>query len=244
MFKRVPLLLSFAVLIAAVNPIWHVFAQTPSSGNFELGEYFIGPAGTTDSNSSNFNVQGNLGDIGAGESSSSNYNLLAGFTTDSEPTLLFVVNGGEVDLGVLSTSSTGTGTATFSVGAYNADGVVVQTLSDPPTNGPATLDPMTATAASSQGTEQFGMNLVANTDPEAFGANPIQVPDASFSFATVAAGYNTANQYRYNVGEIIAESTQSSGQTDFTISYIANIAPLTEGGVFEMDHILVATATY
>ncbi|HIA91980.1 TPA: hypothetical protein EYO12_02580 [Candidatus Saccharibacteria bacterium] len=243
MFNRVSRYV-FIALLVALNSINSVLAQAPSSNSYNLGEFFIGPAGTSDANSSGYNLQGNLGDIGAGESSSASYNLLAGFTTDAEPTLLFTVNGGEVGLGLIDTSTTGTGTATFSVGAYNADGVVVQTLSQPPSNGPATLDPMTSTGPSSTGTEQFGMNLVANTSPTTFGADPTQVPDASFSFATVAAGYGTANQFRYNVGETIAESTESTGQTDFTISYIANAGPLTEGGEFSMDHILVATATY
>jgi hypothetical protein len=103
---------------------------------------------------------------------------------------------------------------------------------------------MATTAASSAGTEQFGINLRANTSPATFGAEPVQVPDGTFSFGTVASGYSTVNQYRYVKGETIASSGRSSGETDYTISYIMNISSVTPGGTYTMDHNLVATATF
>jgi hypothetical protein len=103
---------------------------------------------------------------------------------------------------------------------------------------------MATTAASSVGTEQFGINLRANTSPATFGADPVQVPDNTFSFGTVAAGYNTPNQYKYVKGDTIASSSRSSGETDYTISYIMNIGNLTPGGTYNMAHVLVATSTF
>lgn len=244
--KRLGLVLCLTVM--AVTSILFssvaVAQQDSSSTNYELDEVFIGPGGTRDSSSTNYNVEGIVGDIGAGERASGGYNLLAGFTTDAEPTLVFVVNSASIDLGELTTGSTATANGSFSVGAYNTDNIVVQTLSEPPTNNDYTLTPLTSATTAQSGAEQFGMNLRANTDPATFGTDPIQVPDSSFSFADATNGYGIVNQYKYNQGDVIAQSTQSSGQTDFTISYIFNVDNVTPGGAYNFRHNLVATSTY
>jgi hypothetical protein len=98
--------------------------------------------------------------------------------------------------------------------------------------------------ASAIGTEQFGMNLVANTSPVTFGADPVQVPDSTFSFATPGAGYGTQNQYKYVKGDTLAQSTKSSGETDFTVSYIFNIDKVTQAGTYDFVHDMVAVATF
>jgi hypothetical protein len=98
--------------------------------------------------------------------------------------------------------------------------------------------------ASIPGTEQFGMNLVANTSPITFGANPSQNPSSVFSFGAAASGYNTANLYKYVQGSTIASSNSSSGETDYTISYIYNISNSTPGGYYLFNDVLVATATF
>jgi len=219
-------------------------AQPTESSNYRLDEAFIGPGGTVDSNSSGYNLQGSLGDLGVGEGESAGYNLLAGYTTDAAPTLIFRVNAVVLDLGVLSAGQTKTGTATFSAGSYNAEGYVIQTISEPPTSSGNPLSNITAATTSQTGTEQFGINLRANTAPTSFGADPLQIPDSSFSFGYAASGYDTANQYQYNQGDVIARSDQSSGVTDFTLSYIANITNTTPSGEYRMDHYLVATSTF
>jgi hypothetical protein len=170
--------------------------------------------------------------------------IQAGFNTNREEYIEFQVNTPSIDFGTLTTGTTKTGTATFSVKSYLASGYQVVTASDPPKNGSYTMQGMATTAASSVGTEQFGINLRANTSPATFGADPVQVPDNTFSFGTVASGYNTVNQYRYVKGETIASSSRSSGETDYTISYIMNIGNLTPGGTYNMAHVLVATSTF
>jgi hypothetical protein len=97
---------------------------------------------------------------------------------------------------------------------------------------------------SNLGTEPFGINLRANTSPSHFGADPVYVPDATFSFGQVAANYNTPNVFMYANGDEIAYSNASTSATTFTISYIFNISNVTPGGTYTMDHVLVATATY
>ena len=104
---------------------------------------------------------------------------------------------------------------------------------------------MTTAAAFDSGTEQFGMNLVANTAPVAQGADPVTQPDSTFAYGEAATGYGTADTYQYNAGDIIARSiTRGWGQTDFTISYLMNVTSITSAGQYTMEQDLVITATY
>ena len=103
---------------------------------------------------------------------------------------------------------------------------------------------MNPAAASAVGTEQYGINLKANTSPTTFGADPLQVPSSSFSYGIASTGYNVANNYRYVAGEKIAEAPQTSGQTNYTISYIVNVSTTTAGGAYSGSQSLVVVGTY
>ena len=219
-------------------------APTYVSPSYGVDEVFFGSGGVNDANSANYNARASLGDTGVGNSASSLYQLYGGFTTTEVPFLEFVVNTVNVDLGVQSTASASTGTATFTVKAYLASGYVVTTTADPPKNGPYTMAGIPVTASSNPGTEQFGINLRANTAPATVGADPVQLPDTSFSYGQVAVGYNTPNQFRYAQGDTIAYSNQSSGITQYTMTYIMNVSSLTPGGTYVMHHSLVATGTF
>lgn len=215
-----------------------------SSPNFIIEEDFVGGGGVNNSTSPNFSSQDSIGAPAVGDGKSTNNKTQSGATTTSDPMLEFGVNTSSVALGSLMTSLTRTGTASFSVRNYTSHGYVVQVVGNPPSTGSHTLTNMPAAAPSSQGTEQFGMNLVANTLPTAFGASPVQVPSTDFSYGNAATGYATANNYRYNSGDVIARATESSGRTDYTISYIANVSNSTPGGSYIGSQTLVCTGTY
>lgn len=241
MVKKHRWIVGWLLAVLITQPI---FAQS-SSTNYSIEESFIGPGGLIDSASTNYQARASLGDTGVGNSESANFQIYGGYTTTSEEYLEFSVSSTDVDLGVLTNSTTGTGSATFYVRSYLAQGYTVTQTSDPPTiGGGVTLAPMASQAASSVGTEQFGINLKANTSPTTFGAEAVQVPDSSFSFGYAATGYQTANQYKYVKNDIIARADSSSGQTTFTVSYIANVTLLTEAGSYVMEHDLVATSTF
>lgn len=238
--------LSFIALIIFVLPAvvaTAVLAQS-SSSNYKIEESYIGPGGQLDSSSSSYEARASLGDTGVGYGESANFALWSGYTTTGDPYLEMVVPAATEDMGTLSTTTTGTADHTFYVRTYLASGYTVTSYSEPPTNNSYSLTNLTTPTASNQGTEQFGINLVANTVPATFGANPTQYPDSTFGFGYAAAGYNTANLYKYVKGDAIARSDSSSGRTDYTISYIINMQPLTPGGVYVMKHNLIATSTF
>jgi hypothetical protein len=220
-----------------------VFAQEAASPNYKVDELFIGSGGSNDAASASYQGRASIGDLNIGNSSSTNFQAYASFTTTGEPVLEVVSSGASLDLGTLSASSTATGTATFSVRTYLASGYVVITRGAAPTNeNGATIAPMSGGGASTIGSEQFGMNLKDNTTPN-IGAEAVQVPDSSFSYGYAETGYGTVDNFKYNDGDTIARSDSSSGETDYTISYIVNISPITEAGlyVFAQDLIVVST---
>jgi hypothetical protein len=221
-----------------------VHAAQSSSTNYQVNEVFFGAGGALSNCSANYCSKQSLGETSVGNPSSTNYQAHAGFNTDRTPFLQFIVNGVNTDIGVLSTGSTTTTTATFSVKNYLSSGYQVITVSNPPKYNAYTMHNLTSPSASVAGSEQFGINLRHNTSPTSFGTDPVQVPSGAFSFGAAATGYNTPNQYKYVPGDTIALSNSSSGETDYTISYIYNISVITPGGTYKFDDVLVATATF
>lgn len=219
-------------------------APTYVSPSYGVDEVFFGAGGVNDASSASYRARASLGDTGVGNSASSLYQIYGGFTTTEVPFLEFVVNAATVDLGVQNIAAASTGSATFTVKAYLASGYVVTTISDAPRNSTYTIANMATTASSAPGTEQFGINLRANTAPATIGADPVQLPDASFSFGQVSAGYNTPNQYKYVKNDVIAYSDKSSGITQYTMTYLMNVKSTTPGGTYVMNHNLVATGTF
>ena len=235
------------LLLFCITFLHEGLALAGNSTNYQINESYFGPGGVLDSGSTNYQFQSgqqSVGNTGVTEGASTSYQSQGGFTTTDDPRLSCVINTSSINLGGLSTSVASTATATFSVLNYTSYGYVVSIIGNPPSNGSHTLANMSTTAASSAGTEQFGINLVANTSPTTFGANPVQVPDGTFSFGAAASNYNTANNFRYNGGETIASAPKTSGQTNYTISYIVNAATTTPGGSYSGNQTLVCTGTY
>jgi hypothetical protein len=226
-----------------------VFAQTSSSGSYKVDEYQFGTGANNDLSSTSYKANANVGSLGVGRSSSTNYDIEAGFLTPNEPFLEVFVNNTNIDLGNLDTSATGTGQGVFWVRTYLSSAYVVQTMSQPPTSeGGRILAAKSTLGIPFPGTEEFGINLVDNASPN-IGADPLNVPDNSFADGTVSTDYNTPDQFKYGVGDIIAHSAattgnQAVGRTDYTISYIANISAITPAGTYVMAHDIVVIGTY
>ena len=212
-----------------------------SSPNFQLDESSIGTSGPLNQSSSNYGITGATGDIGVGNSTSSNFQVDAGSKTNVDPVLAFAVNTSAVNFGVFSASTPTTTTATFSVMNYSSNGYTVQLVGNPPTNGAHSISGLTNSELSQPGTDQFGVNLVANTLPTSVGANP---DNGQFGFGSIAPNYSTPNYYRYNSGDIIANSDKSSGITNYTITYLVNVAGLTPGGRYTSNQTLVVLGRY
>ncbi len=223
-----------------------VHAQTPSSTNYSVEESSFSSGSGIDSNSASYNARASAGDLGVGEAYSANYGAYAGPISPREEYLEMVVNATVIDLGTLTDSATSFGSGTFYVRAYMNSSYSVVTLSQPMTNeGGDVLDAKSSTGVPIIGTEEFGMNLVDNASPN-IGSNPAPQPNASYANGEAAPGYDTADSFRYGVGETVAQhgGNPAWGQTYFTISYIVNISGITPAGVYSMAHELTAVPTF
>lgn len=237
------LLAAVGVLVLFAAPV--SAANTPSSTNFRFDETSIGLTNSVESSSANFRDQSSAGGAAAGASSSDNFKTETGPNTSPDPNLTFTLNSQAANFGSFSATQAATSTASFSIVNYTSYGYVVQIAGAPPTYANNEIDAMGANAASQPGTEQFGINLVANTSPVSFGSNP-ENGDApnDFGFGQAAPNYANPNQFRYVPGETIAQAPKSSGRTDYTISYLVNVANLTPGGTYGSDQVLIVTGTY
>lgn len=211
------------------------------SPNYRLDESTVGAGGLLQSSSANFQASSTTGDIAVGNAASDNFQINAGSKTTNDPTLTFTMNNANVNFGSFTPSGATVTTANFSVSNYTSYGYVVQIVGTPPTNGTHTISPMTTTASSQSGVEQFGVNLVANTLPVSVGANP---NNAQFGFGAASTNYGTSNKYRYVSGETIASAPKSSGETIYTLSYLINVGSLTPGGKYTSNQTLIVTGTF
>ena len=218
-------------LMVWAGPVVH--AQS-SSTNYKVEESFFGTGGELDAASPNYRAKQSAGETVVGNSASTNYQFQGGFNTTDQPLLEVAVNGGTYDMGVLDYGTTGAIMASFTVRNYLSSGYVVILTGDAPsisTPVPHTLTPMSAAATSQPGTEQFGVNLVDNGNPD-IGANVAQVPDSTYSFGTPVTGYDTPNYFKFVSGDTIAMSSKSSGQTNYALSIIANTSRSTPAGQY------------
>ena len=121
---------------------------------------------------------------------------------------------------------------------YLSGGYIMQIVGNTPNYGNYFLDAMENGGASSPGTEQFALNLAANTSPTV-GASAVQVPSEEFAFGIVEPGYDTPNIFKYNSGDVVARSLSETGRTDYTISMIVNVASSTPSGRYSGDFAVV-----
>lgn len=233
--------LFFILAYCAIFEVVVVRAESLQSQSYRLDESTVGSGGLDQSDSASYQVSNASGDLTIGNAASAGYQIEAGSKTSPDPALAFSVNSFSANFGSFSSTEPSVSTATFSVSNYTSYGYAVQVIGNPPSNGEHVIDAMETTGDSQTGTEQFGINLVANTLPVSFGANP---DNGQFGFGSVASNYSTSNKYRYVSGETIALASKSSGVTNYTISYLINVETLTPGGQYASDQTLVVTGTY
>ncbi|HEV2412664.1 MAG TPA: hypothetical protein VGS28_02545 [Candidatus Saccharimonadales bacterium] len=241
-------ILKLVYVISSMSLLFSTPAMAMSSANYQVIDSFVGNGGVVNGSSAHYeSVTTNGSDIGGNESSGNAYQINSGAISSKDPNLSFGVSTGSISLGTLHTNSTATATAAFTVLNYTSYGYTVSLLGNPPSSGSHTLAKISVGSAnnSSAGTEQYGINLEADTSPSISGsAAPQQIPSSSFSNGNAVGNYAVSNEFQYNSGDTIAQATQSSGQTSYTVSYIANISSTTPSGSYSGVETFLCTATY
>lgn len=232
--------LSISALVGGMIPVALADSDL-NSAHYHLDESVVGGGGLVQSSSSSFQSREAISDTAVGDSSSTNFTIDSGNVTPAYPALIFGITNNNATFNDFSPSAAATATSTFQVSDYTSYGYVVQILGSPPQSGPHTIAAMAANDVSRPGTEQFGINLVHNTSPVSFGADP---DHGQFGVGSAAANYNTPNSFRYVEGETIVSAPKSSGVTTYTISYIVNVTSITPGGSYTSNQQLICTGTY
>jgi hypothetical protein len=150
------------------------------------------------------------------------------------------VAGTSVALGTLTSTSTGSGTSVMAASTNASTGYTISINGTTLTSGGNTIDAITAGAGatSSQGSEQFGISLRDNATPN-IGADPTGA--SGFTYGT---GYGTVDSYKFVTGNTVVSQTAAANASTYTVSYIANIAGITEPGSYSATFTYIATANY
>lgn len=236
------ILTSVAFILGSLVMLGGVAAAQSTSTNYRVDEYYFGTGGELDACSSNYCSKQSAGELAAGHTASDHYQAQVGFNTSDTPILEVAVNG-DVNFGVLDSETTATGTANVQVRTYLASGYNIVIAGSAPKINAHTLSTSAFPGASAPGTEQFGINLVDNSSPN-IGDDPEQVPDSSFSFGFPNGNYSVADEFMYQDGATVASSNSSSGQTNYTLSFIANISNDTPAGTYTTDLSVVVVSQF
>ena len=222
-------------------------ASQSSSNDYSVSEVQIGGQGSTSHvcSSGSYCAAEAVGDTVDGSASSSSYSAQFGSFTTDQPLLEVVVDGGTQDVGKLQPSTTATVEDTVKIRSYLSSGYTLYITGASPSQGQYNLKTMDASCpcTSQPGTEQFGINLAANTTPN-IGADAVEVPSGSFSYGTVEANYDQSDHFKYHNGDAVASSSVSSGETDYTLSMILNISNVTPAGQYTGNYSAVVVPTY
>lgn len=150
--------------------------------------------------------------------------------------------GSTVAFGTLSASTVRSGSSQIGVGTNAGSGYTVTVNGTSPTcaacSGTPSISSIASATASVPGTEQFGLNLRANTIPSV-GADPDGAGTAS-----PASGFNTVDSFQFNNGDTVASKNTGDNFRRFTASYIANITTATAAGSYTSTLTYIATATF
>lgn len=232
--------------IAILSGIQSAYAVSPtsSSAHYQVSDTQFGSSSTSQTCSSQYCATAGVGGSTAGGgSASASYGANFGPITSSDPLLEVIVDPGQSDLGNFDSSHASTKIMKVKVRNYLSSGYIIQITGTPPHTYSHTIGGLSSPTSSQPGTEQFGINAVANTTPNV-GADPVQVPSGTFSFGEAATGYDTANKFQYKSGDTVARSTKASGETDFTITMLVNVSNTTPAGQYSGDFSAVVIPSY
>lgn len=145
--------------------------------------------------------------------------------------------GDQINLGELSSATASMGTSQLLMATNASSGYTVQVSGITMTSGNNEITPMLDTF-SHIGTSQFGINLVANTNP-VVGQNAT----GPGSGAPIIQ-YGTVNRFRFQNNESIAKAINAQDYKKYTVSYLVNVAKGQAPGVYSTTLTYICVANF
>jgi hypothetical protein len=146
--------------------------------------------------------------------------------------------GDQIDFGDFSTAVASVA-QTQMVAESNADtGYSIVASGNTLTSGVNTIPGLTTGDVSRPGVSQFGLNLVANSDPQV-GQNPF-----GSGVGAPTLGYGSPNIYKFVPGDTVVSVPLPDAEREYTTSYVANVAKGQAPGVYVTTLTYIATGGF
>lgn len=148
------------------------------------------------------------------------------------------VEGDFVQLGQFSTTRASSGQLQMALNTNAPDGYTIRVQGQTMTSGNNTIPALVSMAPSAPGTNQFGINLRANTNP-ASGSNPVGPGTGQ-----PVAAYGQPNAYKYGSGDVVATGTSYEDYRKYTVTYLVNINRSQPPGVYSSSFSYIALGNF
>lgn len=147
--------------------------------------------------------------------------------------------GNYTDFGVIDPNDTLATQSQMAVGTNASGGFVITVNGSTMASGTKVINALETPTPSIPRTNQFGINVVANTDP-LIGRDP----DGDSDNAVAVGAYSIPNNFMFQDGDVIASAPNVSLIRRFTVSYIVNAAPSLKAGVYTTTITFVCSGRF
>lgn len=146
--------------------------------------------------------------------------------------------GNYIDFGTFTPAATSVAQTQMVAGTNADSGYTIVVAGNTLTSGNNVINGLAVADISRPGTSQFGLNLVANTDPQVG-----QAP-TGLGIGQPTNGYKNANIYKFVDGDVVASTPQPDEARRYTTSYIANVSKTQTPGIYVTTLTYIATGTF
>lgn len=143
------------------------------------------------------------------------------------------------DMGQLSSQSTLRAQSQMAVGTNASGGFAITANGVPPSAGTNVIPGSEELSVSRQGTNQFAINLVENSE-----LTVGKDPEGDWANAVPASDYSVPNRFKYVPGDVVAYSPNVSLMKKFTVSYIMNSSEDLRAGVYSTTITYIASGRF
>jgi len=148
-------------------------------------------------------------------------------------------NSNYTDMGTLSTTDTLRATSQMGVGTNASDGFVITANGTTLAAGTNIIEELKTPTESIPGKQQFGLNLVANDNPDVG-----QDPDGDSVNALPLPNYAIPNKFMFKDGDVVASAPNVSLIRRFTTSYIVNAPGDLRAGTYTTSITYICTGRF